>query len=264
VSTVSLAQGKVSDFLFFVIAAAFTIYYLWTAIQGKPQPLRILPQYEAISDGIDKAVEEGKPVYVTPGGYAYLSGMYASMTIAGMEVTRHVAKLAIRKGATPHFPVSVQPEHQPLVDGIYREACVEEGKPEAYRRENVQYFGNTEGNYSTGITGWIARDGCSCYIVVGAFGGGIDTMPVEWASEWGGVTIGGTARWSHQGTITMLTDYPLHLDDIFALGAICTQDPVVMSSLTAGDIVKFLMMAIVLIGSILAVAGQPVVHWLKT
>jgi len=157
---VSLVSGKAAEFFFFIIIAVAAIYYLWQAIKGKAVEIRELPQFDAISDGIDKAVEEGHPVYITIGGYAYLSGLYATMAISGLNVLRYTTRLAVRRGATMHIPVPRQPEAFALMDGIYREVCVSEGKPESYDRDNVQFYGSNEAYY-TGIAGWIARDGRS-------------------------------------------------------------------------------------------------------
>jgi len=94
--------------------------------QGKTQELRKMSQVDAISDVVDKAVEEGKPIYISPGDQAYLSGMYANMTITGMNVLRYTTRLAIQRGDESHIPDSSQPESLPLIDGIFKEVAVAE------------------------------------------------------------------------------------------------------------------------------------------
>ena len=254
--------GRMAELVIFVIIAAATLYYLWSAIKGKVVELRPLPQFDAISDGVDKAVEEGHPVYITIGGYAYLSGLYATMAIAGLNVLRYTLRLAIRRGATVHLPVPRQPEAYALIDGIYREVSVSEGKPEAYVMDNVQFYGSNEAYY-TGIAGWIARDGCSLYLMIGAAGGGIDTIPVHWAYQAGAMRIGGTPRWPHQGTFTMLNDYPLWMDDVYALGARCSEDPIVVSTQGGADVGKFILVVMLVVTAILVAAKQPIVAWLN-
>jgi hypothetical protein len=248
---------SIVELLLLAALAAIGYWYLYDGIRGKPHPLRRIGQFAALSDGVDRAVEEGKPVFPTVGGYAYLSGLYSTMTIAGLNVTRYLTQLAVRRGAELRFAIPIQPEVQPLVDGIYREVCIAEGKPEAYKRENVQYFGNTANNYFVGVDGWLARDGCSLYVMVGAAGGGIDTGPIFFARYWGAVTIGGTPRWPHQGTWTILCDYPLHMDDCYALGALCSGDPVVISNQSSADIAKLIVLALTILGAILTLAGLP-------
>jgi hypothetical protein len=53
------------------------------------------------------------------------------------------------------------------------------------------------------------------------------------------------------------------MDDIYGLGAVCSQDPIVMSVHGGADTVKFALAAIVFIGALLSVAGIPVLDWFK-
>jgi hypothetical protein len=257
-----VAPGKAAELVIFLIALVAALYYLWQALKGKMLPLRDMAQFAALGEGVDRAVEEGQPVICTIGGYAYLSGLYAPMAVAGLNVMRYVVRETITRGAEVRLPVGRQPEQHAIIDGIFREACVAAGRPEAYNREHVQFFGSNE-EYEAGIAGWIQRDGCSMYVMVGAAGGGIDTVGEHWAYDAGALRVGGTARWPHQGTFTMLNDYPLHMDDIYGLGAICSQDPIVMSVHGGADTVKFALAAIVFVGALLSVAGVPVLDWLK-
>jgi glutamate synthase domain-containing protein 2 len=53
------------------------------------------------------------------------------------------------------------------------------------------------------------------------------------------------------------------MDDVFAAGAITSNNDEAKSSLVGGDIVKLLIAALLLISGILAIAGIPIVAWLK-
>lgn len=257
-----LKTGKGFELIYFVILLVATVYYLWSSIQGKIQKLRILPQIDAISDGIDRAVEMGKPVLVSPGNLAYLSGMYAGMTIAGMNVFRYVTHLCVRKGARVLGLVPTNSEVQPLMDGMFQEAALMEGKPEAYRSEDIRYFGNTYSAFGGGSLGLIAEEGCGCFIMVGAMSSaGSSGMGAAKAQD--ALVITGSARWGMQGTFSMFSDYYIPLEDIFTFGAICSDDNVVKSSLVGGDIAKIVLVGIIILFSILAIGGLPTVNWLS-
>jgi len=246
------------ELLFLLMLAAVGYWYLWDGLRGKIHPMRILPAYTAIEDAIDKAVEEGKPVFISPGGIAYLSGMYASMTLAGISTVKYAVRMAVRKGAQVRLPAPHQPEILPLLDGIYRQIAIEEGKPEAYNRDNIRYFGNLDLTYGSGVMSWEQVDGVSAYICVGAAGGGVDTDPIFIARHLGAITIGGTPRWLHQANFTMLMHYPLHMDDVYAMGALCSQDPIVMSNMSGGDLVKVILFGLTIALTALALVGIPV------
>jgi hypothetical protein len=258
-----IQEGKIVEAILTFTTIAMTMIILNRASAGKSIPIRWMSQIDAMGDGVNKALEEGKPVFVTVGCYAYLSGIYAAMTIAGLNVTRYIAKLCVGKGAEVRFPISKQPECLPIIDGIYREVCVSEGKPEAYVRDNVQYFGGH--GYSTGISGWVAREGCSLYVMVGALGGtSADVDGLCFAKMSGALSTGGTGRWAHQGTWAVLTDYPMFTDDIYAVGALCAEDEVMQSTIAGGDFVKIAMIIFTLIGLIAVAAGIPFDEWMTT
>jgi len=258
-----IAEGRLVEAVITFATIIMTLIILNRTSAGKPISIRWMNQINAMNDGVNKALEEGKPVFVTVGCYAYLSGIYAAMTIAGLNVTRYIAKLCVGRGAEVRFPVSKQPESLPIIDGIYREVCVSEGRPEAYVRENVQYFGGH--GYSVGTSGWIAREGCSLYVMVGALGGtSADVDALCFAKMSGALSTGGTGRWAHQGTWAVLTDYPMFTDDIYAVGALCAEDKFMQSTIAGGDFVKIAMIVVMLIGLLAVAAGLPFKDWLAT
>jgi hypothetical protein len=231
---------------------------LWRAIQGKHEPLRTLSAYEAITDGIDRAVEEGKPVYIAPGDMAFLSGTYAPMTINGMNILRYTARHCIRRGADLRLIVPWNPDAMPLIDGIYREVCVEEGKPEAYDAEKVRYYGDRWQSWSTGTMADISLSSCSLLVMVGAFSSaGIYCAAAS--LDQGALVIAGTPRYAHQASSAVLADYPLFCEDIYGAGALCSEDPVVASSMLGGDVVKLVLFGATILFAVLALAGLPVV-----
>jgi len=250
-----IEPGRIFELFFVVIALAISLYILYGAIQGRSYELRSMPQFEAISDGVDRAVEQGLPVYMAPGAYAYLSGLYAPMTIGYLNILRHTARLAVRRGADIRFPIAMNPETLPIVDGIYREVCVAEGKPEAYSRDKVFWSSQEESGYAIGLAAQVQRTGCATYVVVGALTGTGDINPTGTARSTGAIVIGGTARMRHQGTYAMLIDYLMVGPDMYACAALAAQDPVVTSTIVSNDIIQAIGIVILIIGSLLALAG---------
>jgi hypothetical protein len=238
-----------------LVAAVLTFAYLYLAVKGKlKDPIRMLPQIEAISDGVDKAVEEGKYVYVTPGNVAYLSGQYSTMTIAGMNVLRYTARLCVRKGAKVRFMAPQNAETVPLIDGIFKEVCVAEGHPEAYSRDEIRYYGASEASWATGAGADVASSGASLVVLAGACSSSENTMQEE-ALLQNALIIGGTPRYTMNHAYAIMADYPLFGDDVYAAGAICSGDPEVQSSLLAGDITKLGLIAALVVILVLTLAG---------
>jgi hypothetical protein len=140
---------------------------------------------------------------------------------------------------------------------------VSEGKPQAYRREDVVYYGDQFAIHSFGIMGTIAREGCALYVEAGTTTGAGSASAVGWAREFGATTIGGTVRWANNGWWALLGDYPMIMDDVYAAGAICSEDELVKSSQVSGDLAKLALVVIVILGVVVTLAGRPVADWLK-
>ncbi len=257
-----IASGKITEFVVFVVGAAFALFFLWRAMKGKIIKLRNLPMVDAISDAVDRAVETGKPIHCGAGELAYLSGMFTPMTIAGMNVLRYTARLCFRKGARLIAHVAYNPEAYPLIDGIVREAAVAEGYPERYKRDDIHWFGPTEQNWQGGLMLDILSQGAAALIMVGAITG--RTIPAMGAThELGGLVMGGTARYMHNGTWAAMADYSLFSDDVYAAGAITSGDQQVMSVQAAGDYIKYILIAVFAIFAIATALGAPVLGWLS-
>ena len=241
--------------IFFAVTVLDVIYHTWRASQGMGLELRMLAPVEAISDGIDRCKEMGRPLYLTIGCYAELSGLYAPMTISAINIQRYASRLAIRRDVETWFMIPMIPEALPLVDGIYREVCVAEGKPEAYKRDHVQWFGQLEAGYSTGAAGVAGRIRAGTAICAGALSGTGDIAPTAVNRTVGALMIGGNARYTHQGVYSIWFDYSLWTSDVYAAGAYCAGDPFMRSSVVAQDVITWICVALPLIALILGAAG---------
>jgi len=263
-ATILMLEEKITTELLIAIPIiAFTLYYLYQGIQGYKTEYRRLPMVEAIDDNIDRAVEMGRPVFMVLGAYANLTGLFAAMTLSGINVMRYTLTLCVRKGARPVLITPIKPEIAPLLDGIYREVATAEGKPEAYAMENIYYFGNDEPAYRTGLLNLIAGQVPATYIACGAIAGSGDRATTVSARSLGAVVIGGQARTTHQGEVGPNSfDYYAPLADVYASGAIVSGDAVMQSVLTASDVVTYIVLALLLVGSILSLAGLDFASWI--
>lgn len=235
----SLRVGAGWIFIFFLLSIIDVLYHTWGALKGKPLELRRLAPVEAISDGIDRCKEMGRPLYASIGCYAQLSGLYAPMTISAINIQRYALRLAVREDVECWIMVPMIPEALPLIDGVYREVCVSEGKPEAYKRDHIQWFGQLESGYSTGCAGIAARIRAGTCVAAGAMSGTGDIAPTAENRTVGALMIGGNARYTHQGVYSVWYDYTLWTSDVYAAGAYCSGDALLRSSVIAQDVITW-------------------------
>jgi len=103
----------------------------------------------------------------------------------------------------------------------------------------------------------MAREGIGCYVNVGASSGAYGYQPQYEAYNSGAVVISGTARPHVAPVYIMSADYPLILEDVYAAGALCSEDLQIMSAQVAGDLVKLFLVGMALISIILAPVISP-------
>jgi hypothetical protein len=231
-SKMALQEGAGWIAIFFVVTILDVLYHTMLASSGQGLELRMLAPVEAISDGIDRCKEMGRPLYTTVGCYAELSGLYAPMTISAINIQRYAARLAIRRDVETWFMVPMIPEAMALIDGIYREVCVAEGKPEAYKRDHVQWFGQLEAGYSTGAAGIAGRIRAATAICAGALSGTGDIAPTATNRTVGALMIG-----------------------VYAAGAYCAGDPFMRSSVVAQDVITWICIILPLVALLVGAAG---------
>jgi hypothetical protein len=186
------------------------------------------------------------------------------MTIAGMNVVRYTLRLAIRRGVKPIIHAPHEIDALPLLDGIYREVCMSEGKPEAYDRTNIYFFGTDWRAYSGSSVRNVALEKPGLLVIVGALGGTTNAPEAGQAKYQGAITLLGTPRWAVAQFTALYSDIPILGDDTFFLSAVCSGDPQVAAPMVGGDIVKLVSAVALLVLLALGLAGQPVIKWLAT
>jgi hypothetical protein len=222
-------------------------YYLDKIRTGKPLPkIRSLAAFDAIEEGVGRAVETGKMVFCESGFGTLTRGAYAPMTMAGMNVLRHTARLCAERDAKFQFGATGN-EILPLAEGIVEEAYKVAGKGDEFREDMVQYFGaGFAGNMAE--ASYMVANGCACLVMVGAF----STSCL--------VLLGASKR---SGAICIAADYIFILEDIYAAGALASGDTTVITTLAVEDIIKAIALVLSVIGGLLALAAIDFVSFMK-
>jgi len=258
-----ISEGLFAGVVLGIISFIIVLCYVRMALAGKKFMLRTLPAVEAISDGVDRAVETGSPIFVTTGIKSDIrSGTYSPMVMAGLNIAKYTAVLAAQRGAEIIFLTPPTEGLVPVFDALYKQSTVEAGKPEAYKRENVVYFGPEVMLWAVCAQDIINEKGAALYVDVGAWTSDADIAGHFAAMDNAGISIGGTCRYHHQGSIYISTDYPLIMDEMYAASAYCSGDQLVISTTVAGDIIKLIIIAMAIIGIFLMASGLPFTEWL--
>jgi hypothetical protein len=148
-----------------------------------------------------------------------------------------------------------QPDVIPLATETVRQAYVSAGKPDAFKEEIISYYSDQEFPYCVGVQGAIEREKPAANIMVGPFYGDQIAF-AEIGYRVGAIQVGGTARIVQIPFFAVVCDYVLIGEEIFAVGAYLSRDPVQLASIVSQDVFKLLAVILIIAGAVMAAMGS--------
>jgi hypothetical protein len=246
---------NITGFILLVIAWVSAYWFNMRADQGKVPHLRPIAALEAINEAVGRAVEMGRPIHWTSGhGGAGLYSERAGDHMAGLSILSYLAAKSIEQGADLRASLGFS-ELIPITEDIIYQRALAEGQPEFFNRDKI-YF-NTDN--------WVAYDlytfatlqdiDTAANIIVGNVDTTTGAIISCGAHMAGAMNIIGSRRADAVAQSMMFSDYFLMGDELPAMGALLEGDEDNLSIVVSGDISKFLYIALIILGSILASIG---------
>lgn len=251
-------SGRVFAFFSLAILSSCIIYSILKARGGKLPFIRSIPGLAALEEAVGRATEMGRPVHYTP-GIADLSGETAAQTYAGLEILSHVARLVARYNAKIIVTIRI-PIVLPMAEEIVHQAFLLEGKPDRYDPNSVRFLSSEQFAYAAGVMGIMEREEVAANIMLGAFWAE-SLLFAETGRHIGAIQIAGTANLHQIQFFVASCDYTMIGEDLYAAGAVVSQDPIKMGSIAGQDIGKIIALALLLVGVISKTIGS---NWLNT
>ena len=252
-----LKTGRIWDLILFAIFLGLTLYFLDRASKGKSLPrIRTIAALEAIREGVGRGVEIRKPVHYSFGPYgAIVSGADVSQTVASLGILQYTAGLCARLGARFIFHLPQQPFAIPLLEGAVDEAFLKEGKTEDFdKTRDLRFYGTGSMVFASAMASSFMVDGVALNVLVGRQTT-IIYPALEAAKIQGAINIGGTARWTAMYIFALTCDYIFIGEEIYAAGAKVTDNPYMIASIAAEENLKYIFLAVLIVGLLLSVAG---------
>lgn len=241
-----------------LLIASFALFYAYMKIaaSGTKIKVRTFPAVAAIPEAIGRAAEMGKPVYFTTGyGGATLNNQgNGPQTLAGISILGYATRLCAKSGVKLTYFTCIA-DSLPLVEETMRNAYLAEGKPEEFDPTTGINFQNEQSPYLTASLGWIQREKPASTLLLGGFY--YESVCIaEAGNTIGAMQIGGSAN-THQLPFLVATcDYTLIMEELYAASAEISGNPDVLGSLKGEDILKFVVLALLGVGFILALVGN--------
>jgi hypothetical protein len=214
--------------------------------------VRRLPAMDAIEEVVGRASEMGRPVHYSP-GLGSLVRYTAPQTLAGISILGHVAKLCAKMGTELLVSVAYTPM-LPLCNEVVRGAYLEEGQPEEFKPENIQFIADKGDTFAAAMIGRLRRDRPAANLYIGAIFRETSQI-LETGVEIGAMQISGTNKTTQLPWMMATCEYVLMNDEMFCADAYITRNPVTVGSIRAIDIGKMLCILGAIIGTILETMG---------
>lgn len=251
-----IENGSFFDSLIFAIIFLVSIVLIERGRRGKAIQLNRPPALDAIDDLVGRCTEMGKPLHWTSGFVGLEYTGWGLITLASIAIANYVAKLCARVG-TPLICSVCMPSTYAVVEETVKEAYISEGKGDI--TPDVRYISPEQMAYAAGVMRIIATERPAANIAVGGIGEEC-LMLIEPAAEIGAVQLAGTVAYPSNCYMLAICEYNLIAEECYVAGAILSKNKTLMGAIGAQDIMKFGVIALIVIGAVLTTFG--IANWL--
>lgn len=247
-----IQEGKIVALILFVLVFLITVYYM---TGGRKPFVRRVPGLDAIEDAIGRSTEMGKSVVMS---YGWCFGGFDYWTIAGLNILQYVSSICVKNDTKMVVPTGGSQGSfivRPVAVDLVKTTFESQGKGELFDENNMPFLSGSQFAMGTGFCGILLKERPGSMILTG--GSAADAMMVaEVSNQVGAITITSPTYISNVAALACASDYVLIGEETPAAGAYLSQDSAQLASLRTQDLLKFFSIAVVLIGSVLVVAGS--------
>lgn len=252
--------GRSASFLMTVLLFGGYVYLISQAKKGKYEPrIRMLPAFGAIEEGIGRATEMNRPVMWSTGDKGTLYNELAPHVLMSFAALRYITDLCCKYGARQIVCVGGQrgggadllPYVEGIVDEVYK-AHAREGEAEGV----VRFVAAEQSAYQMGLQGIIMRENVGANFIIAPFGDPMIPLS-EAGGRVGALQVGGGGRYggSMDHFYVAFLDYWMICDEVFAFSALLRDEPVEKAGIGIGDLSKWFLAIISVIGFLLINVG---------
>lgn len=248
--TSNIFHKKKAVVLILVILFVFFVnFFLISAKKGKKFYLRTIAGIAHIDEALGRATEMGRPLLYVLG----LSGISDIATLAGITILGRVAKKSAEFQTRILVPC-VDPIVLIVAQETVKTACMDAGRPDVFREEDVFYAAGSQFSYAAAVSGLMLRHRTAANFYMGMFFAEALIL-TETGSMAGSIQIAGTDAVTQIPFFITTCDYTLIGEELYAASAYLSRDPLQVGSLKAQDMLKAIYMVLIVIGTIAMTSG---------
>ncbi len=240
---------RIAAFITLIVFLALVYAFIGSARRGRSLFIRKIAGLSAIEEAVGRATEMGKAVLYVPGSQEVTD----IQTIYSMVILHAVAKMVARYGTPLIVPVG-KAFVVPLAEETVRQGYLDAGHPESYDPRSVRYLSDEQFAFTAGVDGIMLREKPAANLFLGSFYAESLIM-AETGFSTGAIQIAGTANIHQLPFFVVACDYALIGEEFFAATAYLSREPRLLGSLKAGDWMKILIIAALVIGVVVITTG---------
>ncbi|MBA4419846.1 MAG: hypothetical protein C0391_01735 [Anaerolinea sp.] len=239
----------------FLIMLAFLLVLLLSIFERKKvrSNFRVIPSFEQYQRAIHNIIESGEGAHITLGSGSILSPQ-AGSTLAAVELLANLSRLCLNSDTAPLATSG---------DGVVYLLALETMRstnramrfPHRSNINTTQITGVSPFSYIAGAMLAQRYDHRALAVALGSFGPEVGLL-ADSAERIQAHTTSGTDNLLAQAVLYATNRSPLIGEEFFAASAYSQPDPVQAASLKTQDILRLMVVAAILIGAILKVAGK--------
>ena len=236
-----------------MVALAAMLILLIALIKRKAEPAhREIPEIEQLRHALDQSVEEGTRVHLSIGKGKLLSSQGAA-GLAGLSAMNRFSTV-IRSSDLPMLSSSGEPALAILSQDILQSSNKDRIGNEEVTFRQARLTGLTDFSYAAGTIPLIGNGKTSTNIMLGDFG--VETgLIMESADRNHSTTFAASDDIAGQAVMYAANGDSLVGEELFAVPEYLHHSPVHAASLTVQDIIRWGIIACILVGAILKLGG---------
>ena len=239
-------------FIFTLIFLGVILFYLFMNWGKEKVDLRVIEAFGHFHREVDLAVEAGKRLHISL-GRGTIQDSQGGSTFIGLTILDQCARAASNSDRPP---VATSGDavtmilSQDTLQSTYRSLATEE----RYDPTNARLTGLTPLAYAAGAMPAIHDEQVSANIFAGHFGPEAALL-TEAGERSGSLTVAGSDSLPAQAVLYAASDEPLLGEELYGAGAYLGAGSAHAASVYAQDILRWVLVAIIIIGAILKLLG---------
>lgn len=239
-------KRKVNTLIIVFIYIGILIYSIGAAKSGRSTYIRRLAGIDAIEEAVGRATEMGKPVMYLCG----LSDLSDVSTIAAINILGGVARKVANYQSRLLLPCR-DPMVMTVAQEVVKEAYLAEGRPDAYKEDDIYYTTYDQFPYVASVDGIMLREKPATNLYMGYYYAE-SLILAETGSATGAIQIAGTDAVTQLPFFVTACDYTLLGEELYAASAYISKNPLLIGSLKGQDYMKFVLGLCIVLGILLA------------